>query len=166
MSGTSADGIDAALVSFDHNGEFEVLDTQYSPFSEQVQRDINNLGHGNISPAQANEFYQLDTQLCQQYQQAAADLLERSGTAVEEITAIANHGQTIAHNPAAEPPYSIQLGSGQTLANLSNIPVITQFRQADLAVGGQGAPLMPAFHAHLAKQKAVPHDSLVLNLGE
>ena len=165
MSGTSADGIDAALVSFEKDGSFEVLATEFSPFSDEVQRDINALGHGRITPEQSEEFYQLDTQLCQQYSHAALTLLKSADFAADSVSAIANHGQTVAHNPEADPPYSIQLGAGQTLANLSRIPVITQFRQADLAAGGQGAPLMPAFHAHLANSRSTNEPVLVINLG-
>ena len=84
--------------------------------------------------------------------------------------AIANHGQTIAHEPTANPPFSLQIGDSQTLANLSKLTTISQFRQADLALGGQGAPLMPAFHKVIFDKPSLNDENLggqhlILNLG-
>jgi len=96
------------------------------------------------------------------YASACDNLLRKAKVSASQLSGIANHGQTVKHEPKAHPAYSLQLGDGQTLANLSGVTTFTQFRQADLAQGGQGAPLMPAFHNALFanRQKA-----LILNIG-
>jgi len=170
MSGTSVDGIDAALVELKSTSELRVIETLFVPFDDALQSQINELALKPGVPA-AKEYYELNIQLAHCYARASNQLLQKSGIAASKIKAIANHGQTIAHEPTAKPPFSLQIGDSQTVANLSKITTISQFRQADLAMGGQGAPLMPAFHKAVFSQAPASDDigseehQLILNLG-
>ena len=161
MSGTSVDGIDAALVSFSSPSQLEVVTTEFTPFPEDLRGEINdtalnnsNLFHNTDSPLHAT--------LAQHYASAAMNLIAKAGIPNTAIRAIANHGQTVRHEPEADEPFSLQLGDAQLIADQTGIHTISQFRQADIAAGGQGAPLMPAFHNALFGQAA---HTFVLNLG-
>lgn len=169
MSGTSADGIDAALVEFKSSRRVQVNATRFTPFDSQLRHRICQLAHGNTVSADQTQAKQLDIELADHYAKAAIHLVAMTGIKPESISAIANHGQTIAHRPNAETPESIQLGCPQRIADLTGVPTISQFRQTDMSYGGQGAPLMPAFHQALLKSKsntAIPDGNVfVLNLG-
>jgi len=163
MSGTSVDGIDAALVNIPCASELHVIDTQFIEFPAQLRQQINAIAQSSDS---INNYAdcELHNRLADYYSQASLNLLKKANIHPSRIRAIANHGQTVRHEPNAVPPFSIQLGDPQQIANQTQIPTISCFRQADLAIGGQGAPLMPAFHkAVLAPKKG--SDSYVLNIG-
>ena len=145
MSGTSMDGIDAALVEFNSSTSFRLHNSTFTAFPSKLRDRIAHTCQNNQDLA-CNHDSPLHGELAPHYAQAALNLIEISNIPSESIKAIANHGQTVKHEPNAKPPYSLQLGDGQKIANLTGRPVICQFRQADLAAGGQGAPLMPAFH--------------------
>ena len=165
MSGTSLDGIDAALVEFSSRTQFKLLASEFSPYSQPLRQDINAAAQNN-SCLFANEDSNLHDRLAVVYADACERLIQQSGIEKSRITGIANHGQTVKHAPLATPAYSLQLGNGQIIADLTGLDVYTQFRQADLAAGGQGAPLMPAFHAAWLKmelEKSV--STFVLNIG-
>ena len=161
MSGTSVDGIDAVIVEFESAAKLRVIETEFTPFSSSTRNDINKTALNN--PAlKKNEDSNLHFILAKYYAEASLSILKKAGLKINDIAAIANHGQTVKHEPNASPPYSLQLGCGQLIANLTGAQTITQFRQADIACGGQGAPLMPAFH------KAVfgnSNNTFILNLG-
>ena len=171
MSGTSVDGIDAALVEVTSANAVNVIETQFTPFSEQLRRDINQLAqtnwniHGD-SLTQCSDS-QLHTDLAKNYAEASLRVLSKAKKQPTDVIAIANHGQTVRHEPNASPPFSLQLGDGQRIADLTRIKTITQFRQADLAVDGQGAPLMPAFHQAVFNPKSHTNGqkTFVLNIG-
>jgi anhydro-N-acetylmuramic acid kinase len=144
MSGTSMDGIDAAVVSFDDNRvELHATVNQQYPdaLREELVRAANtptdvpieNLGH-------------LDAKVGEAFRDAALNALQASGIDAGEITAIGSHGQTVRHQPDAIAPYSLQIGNPETIASGTGIPTVADFRSADIAVGGQGAPLVPPFH--------------------
>lgn len=170
MSGTSADGIDAALVEFQSESQLRVVETHFAPFNQELQVQINDLALKPEVPT-PNEYAKLHAQLAHCYASASKQLLQQSGLNTRDVQAIANHGQTIAHQPTAKPPFSLQIGDSQALANLSGITTISQFRQADLALGGQGAPLMPAFHKAIfcpspsGEKNGNGEHRLILNLG-
>lgn len=145
MSGTSVDGIDAALVSFESANELRVIETLFTEFDAEIREQINQVAQNN-EHLRSNQDSPLHQLLAPIYASACDRLLTKAGTPRSKISGIANHGQTVKHEPQAKPPYSLQLGDGQTIANLTGIKTYTQFRQADLIAGGQGAPLMPAFH--------------------
>lgn len=170
MSGTSADGIDAALVKFKSAHDLKVRATCFIPYPDSLQQRINHLAHGNTAQPKQPEYVALDYELAEHYSKAAIQLIAASGIAPEKVVALANHGQTVAHRPGDTPPESLQVGDPQRLANLSGLPVISRFRQADMLVGGQGAPLMPAFHKALSESKNLRSGQegeslLVVNLG-
>lgn len=145
MSGTSVDGIDAALVSFDSNNRLRVIETLFTEFDIEIRKKINQAAQNN-EHLRTNQDSPLHQLLAPVYASACITLLAKAGIPSSKISGIANHGQTVKHEPQAKPPYSLQLGDGQTIADLTGIKTYTQFRQADLIAGGQGAPLMPAFH--------------------
>lgn len=147
MSGTSVDGIDASLVRFNGLGNLEVLDTHFTPFSEELRDEINSIAQTKAITRCSDTS--LHEELAHRYVEAAERLISQSGIDRSAINAIANHGQTIRHEPNADPAYSLQLGNPQVIADKTQMLTIGNFRQADLASGGQGAPLMPAFHAAL-----------------
>ncbi len=161
MSGTSVDGIDAALVAFESRSTLRVIETQLTPFPEALRAEINQTALNN-SHLFRNEDSPLHIELANHYCDAALNLINKAGINHSDVQAIANHGQTVRHEPNAESPFSLQLGDGQLIASKTGIRTITQFRQADIAAGGQGAPLMPAFHNAVFEGN---EDTLVLNLG-
>lgn len=174
MSGTSVDGIDAVLVQFESSYSFQVIAEYFLPYSQQVQSQINALAHDNKATFADPQTQLLHHRLSEYYAQACTKLIANSAINSNRISAIANHGQTVAHRPLQTPPESLQIGDSQQLANLTGIPVISQFRQADLAEGGQGAPLMPAFHRAMAKasqnkrrleSSTKPKSVIFLNIG-
>ena len=158
MSGTSLDGIDAALVDFSQALP-QTLATFWQPYAPEVRRQAMLL-----QSAQHNEIHlaaMLANTLARCYAEAVDRLLEKAGFDASQIEAIGCHGQTIRHQPAAG--YSVQLNNPALLAELTGIAVVADFRNRDIAAGGQGAPLVPAFHA------AVFGDSqrhrVILNIG-
>jgi len=163
MSGTSADGIDLALVDF--STQFPVLiQSDFQPYTDPIRAAVTELySPGNNEIDQA---FALDIQLAQAYATCVNNFLEQHHIARKDIIAIGNHGQTVRHRPLSSAfpiPFTVQLGCNQTLACLTGIEVIGQFRQKDIALGGQGAPLVPAFHRRLVK--AHEKDTFIVNIG-
>jgi anhydro-N-acetylmuramic acid kinase len=142
MSGTSLDGVDAVLVDFSENPP-RTLATFWLPYPEEIRREALQLqatGEDEMRRAAL-----LANQLAHCYAEAVRQLLAGTGVAAAQVAAIGCHGQTIRHQPAAG--YSIQLNNPALLAELAGIAVVADFRSRDIAAGGQGAPLVPAFHA-------------------
>ena len=161
MSGTSMDGIDAALVEFKSATDFRILKSSFTPFSIEFKERIAYTSQHN-EQLKRNEDSSLHKDLAPLYAEAATDLIQSLSLPASSIRAIANHGQTVKHEPDQKPPLSLQLGDGQIIADQTGIRTISQFRQADLAIGGQGAPLMPAFHrAAFADQP----NTFIVNIG-
>ena len=161
MSGTSMDGVDAALVGFESQSKLRLVETLFQEFDPDIRVEINQAAQNNQN-LRINQDCDLHTKLAPIYAKACSALLKKANFDKADVKAIANHGQTVKHEPNANPPYSLQLGDGQLIADLTRMTTITQFRQGDLAVGGQGAPLMPAFHAAVF---GTNNKKLVLNIG-
>ena len=161
MSGTSADGVDAALVEFAQNGQYQVLATLFKAYPQKLKIAINRCARTYAKIDEA-ELATLDQELAEFYAASATELLIKNNMPHDRVEAIANHGQTIKHEPNASPPISIQLGNPSRIAQITNIRTIACFRARDLEVGGQGAPLMPAFHA---RYFASSRDRMVINIG-
>jgi len=142
MSGTSADGVDACLAEFP-GGSARLVGHVSHPFDTDLRRAILRVVDG----ASLSEASELDVRLADTYVTAVSRLLEATGRDRESIRAIGCHGQTVLHRPEGPSPTSIQLGDPHRLAVHAGIDVVADFRRADLAAGGQGAPLAPAFHA-------------------
>jgi len=149
MSGTSADGIDLALVSFDDNGKLAHHASFYQAYNNKTANKITDLYNPDNSPSKSSEIdraFELDVELAQLFAKAINAFLTQEQLSSDDIIAIGSHGQTIRHRPQASYPFTLQIGCCQTLATLTNIRVVGQFRRKDMALGGQGAPLVPAFH--------------------
>jgi len=144
MSGTSLDGIDAGLVEF--NGEqIKLLEFEYTPFSDSIRRDIQDLSQAD-SAIYLEKYGEIDTQLGHLFSQACNSLLTKANIPASSITAIGSHGQTIYHAPEKPSAFSLQIGDPNIIAEQTGITTIADFRRRDIAAGGQGAPLVPAFH--------------------
>ena len=154
MSGTSADGIDAALVEWPAGPEarpFRLLGYRETPIPPALQAEIHALAAGE-RPGQTflRDLLNLDRLLGEQFAEAARGVAGEVGIGIDQVDAISSHGQTIAHHP--EVGGSLQIGSPAVIAERTKRPVVADFRPGDLAAGGEGAPLAPFFHhAVLAK---------------
>lgn len=158
MSGTSLDGVDAALVRFDGTG----VTTESSltqPFPADLATALASLcRQTEIRPAQLAE---VELALTDCYADAISRLLESAGTTADEVTAIGSHGQTIRHLPQLA--FSWQIGNPARLAVLTGLPVVADFRRTDMALGGEGAPLAPVFHKAFFSDAS--EHRVVVNLG-
>jgi len=160
MSGTSVDGIDAALVRFAPMPR--LLHARTYPLPDALAAQVLRVSQAQ-APVTLDAIGELDTRLGQALAQAANRLLEDSGTAPQAIRAIGSHGQTLRHRPVGEAPFTMQLGDGNLIAELTGITTVADFRRRDVAAGGHGAPLVPAFHA--ATLRSAGEDRAVLNIG-
>jgi anhydro-N-acetylmuramic acid kinase len=158
MSGTSLDGVDAVLV--DLSGSLPrtcaTLWLPYDPDIRQQALQLQAAGNDEIRAAAL-----LSNQLAHTYAQAVRELLATAGIDPAQVAAIGCHGQTIRHQPAAG--YSVQLNNPALLAELTGIAVVADFRSRDIAAGGQGAPLVPAFHAAVFRDSK--RHRVILNVG-
>ena len=160
MSGTSLDGIDAALLAAE-NDQFELVDTLEYALPPALRKAIHGLclpGNDEIS-----KLGKADRELAMCYADACQTLLKNNALAADQITAIGCHGQTIRHSPDTEIAFTLQIGDPNTLAMLTGITTVADFRRRDIAAGGQGAPLAPLFHeAFFASDK---HSRAIINIG-
>ncbi len=161
ISGTSADGIDAALVSFDNNAPRLLLGLTH-PWPEELRRQILGVAQGE-QPVDLDQLGRLDVAMGHGFAEAARHALREAGVAPNRVRAIGSHGQTLRHRPTGNHPFSLQLGDPSVIAEQSGIDVVADFRRADVAAGGQGAPLLPAMHAMLLGRPG--ETRVVLNLG-
>lgn len=162
MSGTSADGIDAALVQFPQEGGCRFVHGHTHAWDSATREALIALGQG-AEPASLDALGQLDAQVGICFAAAANQLLEAAGITAAQVRAIGSHGQTIRHRPLAEPAFTWQIGDANRIAELTGITTVADFRRRDVAASGHGAPLMPAFH--LAMLGNGEEDRAVLNLG-
>jgi len=160
MSGTSADGIDAVLVQSD--GERgRLVATYHRPMPQDLRAEI--LAFRQPGDDELHRLATLDAQLANEYAVAVLALLTDAGVSAESVSAIGQHGQTLRHHPSGDIPYTVQIGDPNRLAERTGITVVADFRRRDMAAGGQGAPLVPAFHA---AQLAMPGiATAVVNIG-
>ncbi|MGE4532636.1 anhydro-N-acetylmuramic acid kinase [Halomonas sp.] len=170
MSGTSLDGIDAALVEIaGETATPRLLAHHAEPMPAPLRERLWALCHANA--ARFADLAAAEEAFCRLQAAAVDALLAASATPREAVTAIGSHGQTIEHAPeghpgggdAGGPAYTLQLDNPSRLAELTGIAVVADFRRRDLAAGGQAAPLAPAFHQALFR--APGQWRLVLNLG-
>ena len=164
MSGTSLDGVDVALVRFEkinNKIQYELIGFITIPYSEDLKKDILEIINNQISIAKVSE---LNTRLSNEYSSAIKQLCNNLNINLNTIDLIGMHGQTVWHNPNhAEYPSTLQLGSAPKLAIDLNIPVVSDFRSADIALGGQGAPLVPVFDRDFLSVDN--QDVIALNIG-
>lgn len=158
MSGTSLDGIDATLVEFPETGS-RLLCSAYQPYPDNLRQRLLALHE----PA-SNELHSaalVANELAGRYAATVHDLLGKAGIGPHQIVAIGCHGQTIRHQP--EYGYTIQLNNPALLTEMTGITTIADFRSRDIAAGGQGAPLVPAFH--LALLRHPERHRVIVNIG-
>ncbi|MCG9546734.1 anhydro-N-acetylmuramic acid kinase [Vibrio sp. Isolate33] len=160
MSGTSMDGVDTALVSIE-GARITLLAHDEFPMPDDLKARLLEVCIGQKTDLIA--IGELDHQLGHLFADAVLQLLEKSDTPASSVTAIGNHGQTVFHQPTGESPFTMQLGDANIIAAKTQIQTVADFRRKDMALGGQGAPLVPAFHHTIFR----PQDSsvVVLNIG-
>lgn len=161
MSGTSADAVDAVLVDLSKSARL------IAHHSQKLFPEVRQRIHQLSTPGD-NEIDQLgvlDIELGHYFADTTNQLLDKAGIAASDITAIGSHGQTIRHRPpgTSEHSFTLQIGDPNTIADLTGITTVADFRRRDMAAGGQGAPLVPAFH------RAIFHsnegDRVIVNIG-
>jgi len=160
ISGTSADGIDAALVDIDVGCRLRLGRTY--PWTPVLRERLVALGQG-ADAASLDELGALDVQVADAFATAALALLDEAGVDPAGVRALGSHGQTVRHRPGHASPFTWQLGDGNRIAERCGLTTVSDFRRRDVAAGGQGAPLVPAFHA--AALHSPDEDRAVLNLG-
>ncbi|HYN39862.1 MAG TPA: anhydro-N-acetylmuramic acid kinase, partial [Rhodospirillales bacterium] len=157
MSGTSLDGIDAALLTTDGVRIQQVGPARTTPYPEEFRDRLRALLGREPT---AGDQPVID-ELTDRHGDAVRLLLAEAGLAAADVDVVGFHGQTVLHRP--ERRLTVQIGCGQRLAATTGIPVVSGFRTADVAAGGQGAPLVPLYHAALARD--LPRPLAVLNIG-
>ncbi len=160
ISGTSMDGIDAALVRFPTQG-IELIATHSHPWPTPLQHDLQRLttpGNNEI-----DQLGELDILSANEFATAAQTLLSNANIPNSAVAAIGSHGQTIRHRPDADHPFTLQIGDPNRIAELTGITTVADFRRRDMAAGGEGAPLVPAFHQTLFNRTG--RCQCILNIG-
>ena len=159
MSGTSLDGIDAALAEITAEGKIRLVANYYLPYPPDLRLQLLNLHYPqtdeiHLAALAANGLSGL-------YADAIHTLLSQANQAPADIRAIGCHGQTLRHRPEAG--YTLQIGNAALLTELTGITVVSDFRSRDIAAGGQGAPLVPAFHAQTLRHPSIHR--VIVNIG-
>ncbi len=157
MSGTSLDGVDAVLAEIDSSGQPRLLHTHYLPYPDDLRARVLALHAAqpdeiHLAAVAANELARL-------YADAVSGVL--GGIEADGVRAIGCHGQTLRHRPADG--YTLQIGNAAMLAELTGIAVVSDFRSRDIAAGGQGAPLVPAFHTRVMRSPGIHR--IIANIG-
>ena len=167
MSGTSLDGVDAALLETDGEGIARPgmgLTLPYDGETRALLRaaldEARAVAQGAPVPQSIREA---ERRLTEVHAEAVKALLAKAGIGAPDVALIGFHGQTILHRP--ERHWTWQIGDGALLARLTGIDVINDFRSADVKAGGQGAPLMPLYHAVMAREAALAEPAVVVNIG-
>ncbi len=165
ISGTSRDGVDAAMVSFEQ-GQPKIHAALCAPYPPGLAAKLQQAVLAGQRP-EDDILAELDQQLAEQFSATVHQLLKKAGIPAQEIQAIGSHGQTVWHDPDGPRPESIQLGNPQLIAELTGIDTVGDFRRADIEAGGQGAPLAPLLHRALFLPDSGPGPAcrIVVNLG-
>lgn len=160
MSGTSLDGIDVVLAAID-----EHLVAQQASYCHPIPLDIKNaiLAICQGQPLTLSQLGQLDNRLGKLFAEAVEILMTQQGLTYTDVTAIGCHGQTVWHEPQGEAAHTMQIGDNNQIVARTGVTVVGDFRRRDMALGGQGAPLVPAFHQALLAHPT--ENRMVLNIG-
>ncbi len=158
MSGTSLDGVDAVLTDFSH-GTPVTRDTLYAPFDAALRAELKSLQQ--VGADELHRAAIAGNQVAEAYAVASLKLISQANIATRDVGAIGAHGQTVRHRP--ELGYTIQLNNPALLAERTGIAVVADFRSRDIAAGGQGAPLVPAFHQAVFTSTSTTR--VIVNLG-
>lgn len=161
MSGTSMDGIDAALVDL-QDSRPELICARTFAWPEAIQQQLSQVVN-QPETVSLRALGQLDARVGETFATAANALVQEAGIAAQDIRAAGSHGQTLFHAPDNQPAFSHQCGDPNRIAELTGITTVADFRRRDIAAGGQGAPLVPAFHQ--AVFSSPDQNRAVLNIG-
>jgi anhydro-N-acetylmuramic acid kinase len=161
MSGTSMDAIDATLVDFDAS-PLRIIAASATAFDPHLKRRIAAV-LDSADHAALDELGQIDVELGRAFAETALSLLRGAGVSPGRVTAIGSHGQTLRHRPDLPIPFTWQIGDPNSIAEMTGITVVADFRRRDVAAGGQGAPLLPVFHDQVFRSN--DEDRVIVNLG-
>lgn len=161
MSGTSVDAIDAALVSISTDGKPVLVTSHAHPIPPEFRGEIQALMRAGANEIERHG--ELDMALGELFAAAANEVLRLSGLGKKDIRAIGSHGQTLRHRPRASHPFTLQIGNPSMIAERTGIATVADFRARDIAAGGEGAPLVPAFHRMMFHSKHC--NRVILNVG-
>ncbi len=161
MSGTSMDGIDVVLINCKED-DINLEASHSLKYSDDLISRLETL-IANPHAIDLDELGQLDVLVANSFAQATNELLHHEDLAPSDIAAIGSHGQTVRHGADKKIPFTHQIGDPNLIAALTNITTIADFRRKDIALGGQGAPLVPAFHQAVFADKN--KDRVVVNIG-
>ncbi|NOS96212.1 MAG: anhydro-N-acetylmuramic acid kinase [Methylotenera sp.] len=163
MSGTSLDGVDVALVEFNNTHQPKVIHTHFLAYPSLLRAEILALQHPTQNELETTAL--MGNTLAQLYATAVNQLLSATKLQPSSVVAIGCHGQTIRHRPGFKDGigFTLQIGNAALLAELTGITVVADFRSRDIAAGGQGAPLVPAFHHALFFNPKV--NRAIINIG-
>lgn len=160
MSGTSMDGVDAALLVTDGVDVFQFGKSLKRPYDMDMRAALRSVS-GRQSLEDGERLKDVERKMTLFHADVVKELLELAGLRPEDVDVAGFHGQTLLHKP--QDALTVQIGDGDLLASETHIPVVNRFRQADLANGGQGGPLIPSYHAALARDMEKP--LAILNIG-
>src|SRR5215470_3938190 len=167
MSGTSLDGIDAALIETDGERIADFGPVGYRPYAEGerelLRRALAAATGLDDRTARPGVLAEAEAMVTHAHAQAVEEFLAANRIDRGDVAAIGFHGQTVLHRP--ERRLTVQIGDGAALARVLGVPVVFDLRAADVAAGGQGAPLVPVFHRALVENLQRPHPIAVLNIG-
>ena len=161
MSGTSMDGLDIVAVDFSSAHHPRLLQTEFIAYPDDLKLALQSLVSG--PQATIGELCQLDSRLGQFYATALNRFISDHQLEKQQISAIGSHGQTIRHQPVGEHPYSLQIGDPNIIAATTGLTVVVDFRRRDIALGGEGAPLAPAFHNQVFRSEQC--NRAIINIG-
>ncbi len=161
MSGTSMDGIDAALVEFS-NRRCQVIATRNHEYPVELREALITATR-EPKHCTVDTIGSLDNWVGEIFRDATLQLISDANKNAEQIVAIGSHGQTLRHQPRVDRPYTMQIGDPNIIAAGTGITTVADFRRRDLALGGEGAPLLPPFHHWLFSDKNI--NRVVLNIG-
>ncbi len=161
ISGTSMDGIDAALVKFGEH-ELTVATTAKYDYPAELREELF-VASRNPESCTVDTLGKLNTWVGECFRDASLALLEQSDFSAQQVRAIGSHGQTIRHRPDAAHRFTLQIGDPSIIATGTRVDTVADFRIADMALGGEGAPLTPAFHEWLIRNDST--NQVVLNIG-
>ena len=160
MSGTSVDGIDAVLVK-EKKGRLILVEAYSMPFPDDLKTDIEELL--KTFQVHLQKLGEIDHRLGCCYAECVNRLLKKASVNSSEVIAVGCHGQTIFHDPRTDTPFTMQIGDANIIAARTGIITVNDFRRMDVAYGGDGAPLAPAFHADYLSSNS--EKRIILNLG-
>jgi anhydro-N-acetylmuramic acid kinase len=145
ISGTSMDAVDAVVVDLGEGAPPALLATLSHPIPARLHARLRTLADPAAS-ASVDELGLVDVLAGELFADAALEVIASAGLGPADVIAIGSHGQTVRHRPDAQPPFTLQIGSAQRIAVRTGVTTVANFRETDMAAGGQGAPLVPAFH--------------------